>query len=632
MKKTFLFALVVSCASMAWGQYSMVLHRSSGKRSSANCETLDSIKCGKTVLKFYKSSETSDYSFSSLDSITFVNSDDLIPRDTVYVKFSDNDATIVNPYEDNLQITKKGACVTVNSTTIEKDIVYSLSGKSSDGSFVIDSEHKFKVILDGLTLTSKQTVAPIRSFSGKTMSVILKGDNSLTDSASDTSNAVMRSKGQIIFEKSNGSLTVNAKQKRAIQSGDYIEIQGGTIVANSELGDCVRTNDYFLMKDGKVTLNGGGVNVTNGYFQMDGGSLALKSDVDTVKLIDIETEFIDEEGDTIYDATHGAFYLNGGDLSFEATGVASRFIKVDGDVTVKGGSISGSLAGASVYDATDGVTNATVIKADGTIQMLGGVHDLRVLSSAIGGRVLSSTKGIVFDGGVDMQLRNSAPVYSYTTVKGLEKEKESSLIKTDGRVTFKKCDLYVVSDAKEDGAYGMVADGDMTVEKDANVHVESYSSDAVFVDKDASGKLIVNDGYFSAFSMKGKAVSENCPVWSNGGIFVILSPQKSCGGFLNSAYTVLQDKSYDNTPIKVESEDGKTIFVHKGAFSSELKTGVVYVGGPFVKDETYFYTLGGKVSGTSKYSGFVTSDASYSGGDEYEVTASYGGGSSFISK
>lgn len=632
MKKTFLFALVVSCASMAWGQYSMVLHRSSGKRSSANCETLDSIKCGKTVLKFYKSSETSDYSLSTLDSITFVNSDDLIPRDTVYVTFAENDATIVNPYGENLQITKKGACVTVNSTTIEKDIVFSLSGKSSDGYFSIDSEHKFKVILDGLTLASKQAVSPIRSFSGKTMSVILKGNNSLTDSASDTSNAVLRSKGQIIFEESDGSLTVNAKQKRAIQSGDYIEVQGGTIVANSELGDCLRSNDYFLMKGGNITLNGGGLNVTNGYFQMDGGNLSIKSDVDTVKLIDIETEFVDEEGDTIYDATHGAFYLNGGNISFEATGVASRFIKVDGDVTVKGGSITGSLAGASVYDAADGVTNATVIKADGVIQMLGGKHDLRVLSSAIGGRVLSSTKGIVFDGGVDMQMVNSAPSFSYTTVKGMDKEKESSLIKTDARVTFNKCDLYVVSDAKEDGAYGMVADGDMTVADGANVHIESYSNAGIFVDKEASGKLVVNGGYLSAFSMKGKAVSENCPVWSNGGIFVILSPQKSCGGFLNSAYSVLQDKSYDNSPIKVAGEDGKVIFVHKGAFSSELKSGVLYIGGAFVKDETYLYTLGGTASGTSKYSGFLTSGATYSGGDEYEVTATYGGGSSFISK
>ena len=624
MKKYVFTACALLLSVLVWGEYSMLIHRSEGKVSVANCESVDSVKCLQKSVRFHKEGDdVSDYDYRTLDSITFVDADELIPRDTVFVTFSRSGAKCVNPYESFVDIKTDGGVVNVKSTAYYKDIVYVLSGSSDNGSFVIDSERKFKVILDNLTLTSTGQVSPIRSFSDKTMSIEQKGKNVLTDSDKDTCNAVIRSKGQIVFEPCNGSLEVNAKQKRAIQSGDYIEVNGGTIKTTSSLGDCIRANDYFLMTDGKLSLNGGGLNVTDGYFRMDGGSLQAISDMVDVKMIDVETEFVDEEGDTITDAEHGAFYLNGGDLEFTIVGEGSRFVKTDGDIVVKGGKISGMVGGpsfletiASGADMEIDVTNSTALKADGFIYIYGGVHDLRSGSGADGARLLASDNGIVFDGGAKLTLYSESTMFEYTSSSGKAKKKIAAAIKTDKNVVFKDCEVNIISSSY---AYGIASDGNTEVNDGAVVSIICESNDGVYVCTDCAGKLVCNGGYIASRSNASWAFS--CPISLNGGLAVGFGKAKHSSGLKSSKYGLLLDREYDGTPFQVVDEAGNVLFSHNGKVGNEkVSVTQLCMGFQFVKGDTFYYKVGGSLKNGNDvgYTGFVV-DGTYSGGDSYEA-------------
>ena len=623
MKKSLFTICALLLSVFAWGEYSMLIHRSEGKVSVANCESVDSVKCLQKSVRFHKEGDdVSDYDYRTLDSITFVDADELIPRDTVFVTFSRSGAKCVNPYESFVDIKTDGGVVNVKSTAYYKDIVYVLSGSSDNGSFVIDSERKFKVILDNLTLTSTGQVSPIRSFSGKTMSIELKGKNVLADSDKDTCNAVIRSKGQIVFEPCNGSLEVNAKQKRAIQSGDYIEVNGGTIKTTSSLDDCIRANDYFLMKDGKLSLTGGGLNITNGYFRMDGGSLQATSEIDKIKMIEVETEFVDEEGDTIANAEHGAFYLNGGEITFTLNGEGARFVKVDGDIVVKGGAIDGSVNGASFLESistggsvNDDVTNTTAMKADGTISFLGGVHNLRSGSSADGARLLASDNGIVFDGGVKLTLQSESTMFEYTSSSGKSKSKIAAAVKTDKSVVFKDCEVTINSSSY---AYGIASDGNTEVNDGAIVTIVCESNDGVYVCTDCAGRLVCNGGYIASYTKASWAFS--CPVTLNGGLAVGFGKVKHASSMKNSKYGLLLDREYDGTPFQVTDEDGNVLVSHTGQVGGkDVTVNQLCIGFQFTQGENFIYKLGGKLKGDAVGStGFVL-NGSYTGGDEFEV-------------
>lgn len=619
MKKKIFTVLALSFSVFAWAEYSMLIHQSSGKTSIEDCDSVDSLKCGKSSAKVYTSDgDISEIPFASLDSITFMDEEDLIPKDTVFITYGGNSVKCVNPYESAVSIETNGACVNVNSKAYYKDLVYVLSGSSSDGYFAIDSERKFKVIMNNLTLTSQKELSPIRSFSGKAMSIELKGKNTLTDSANDTCNAVLRSKGQIIFSKSSGSLTVNAKQKRAIQSGDYIVIEGGTINTYSELGDCVRANDYFFMKNGSLSLNGGGLNVTNGYFIIDGGKLNAVSSLDGVKIIDVETEFVDEEGDTIADSKHGACYITGGDLTFELSGEGARFIKIDGDFSMMGGSMEGTLSGPSFYESGDGVTNSSIIKAKGSVSILRGVCHLTASSKAIGARIIGSDADVIIDGGAELVLKNEAPIFSYVTGTDKAKTKASSAIKADGKVALNTCDVTIVCSAAEDGAYGIVSDGNVEVNEGAVVTIDCLSNDGIFIDEEMNGKLVSNGGFLAAHSETGYGIS--APISSKGGVYVSLGKYKHNLGFSGSTYGTFMDLSYDGTPFQVTDAEGTVIFSHKGGFSSAKAT-KLSMSFSNVRGDTYYYKVGGTLSGETEGSSSFVLDGTYSGGEEFEADA-----------
>lgn len=591
MKKIILSAIALTLGVSSWAQYSMSFHGSDGKVATYNCSDIDSVKSDGVKLKLHADKNVTEIPFASLDSLTFSLDAMTAPQDTVFVVYKDSKVEVVNPFKGEIEITTDGAGVTVTSSVLDKDVVFALSGKSSNGYFLIDSEKKFKVVLDDLDLTSTGVISPIRSLSGKGMTFVLRGKSALTDSANDTCNAVIRSKGQIIFDAESGdnSLTVNAKQKRAIQSGDYIVVDGGKIEATSTLGNCVRTNDYFMMTGGAMVLNEGTLNVTNGYFQMDGGELTIQSSQDDAKLVDIETETLDEEGLPLVDATHGAFFMNGGTLKLTASGAGSRGVKADGDVVVKTGrGVLVTMNGPSLYVPGDGVTNATGIKAGGDLQVLGGHIIVNVSSTADGARAIGADGKIVCDGGAVVNVETAAGQFSYTTEKGTAKTKGSAGIKADGNIELNVCEVTVVSSAASNGAVGVSAAGSVVVNDGAVVDVKTVSASAVALDEESAGSLLLKGGDLIAVSTK--EVACDCAISSQGGRLVSVSPYKHASGFSGSTSCVLMDRTYDNSLFKIVDAAGETV-ADGGAFKG-FTSGVLVVAAPFKSGEEYNYQLG----------------------------------------
>ena len=108
----------------------------------------------------------------NIDSITVGTP---VDESTVRVDYSSNGATAVVPFSlsRKVAVSISGAYVNAVSTALYgNDIVYSLSGKSSDGAFLQTGTYKCTVQLNGLELTSLQGAA-INIANGKRIKMIL---------------------------------------------------------------------------------------------------------------------------------------------------------------------------------------------------------------------------------------------------------------------------------------------------------------------------------------------------------------------------------------------------------------------------------------------------------------------------
>ena len=89
---------------------------------------------------------------STIDSIVFSQTGAEYSN-IVYVTYADDTAYVVNNVgSEDIAVTVSGANVSILTTAGITDIEYYLSGTSSDGSFYLESDKKFKISLGGLDL------------------------------------------------------------------------------------------------------------------------------------------------------------------------------------------------------------------------------------------------------------------------------------------------------------------------------------------------------------------------------------------------------------------------------------------------------------------------------------------------
>ena len=272
-----------------------------------------------------------------------------VEDNTVEIVFNGNNVTVTKA--DNIaqyvMTAVNGAYVSIvqdetAGANTSGEIIYSLSGSSTDGSFYLEGSYKATVILNGLDLTC--TTGPaIDIQNGKRINVSVASgtENTLTDAAGGDWKGAFVCKGHPKF-KGKGTLTVNGKTAHGIWSKEYVEVKNCTINIPSAVKDAINCNQYFLMESGTINITSPG----------DDG---------------IQVSYKDEPPVDAEDT--GNFTMNDGTLSI--SGISDgKCIKASGTITFSGGTQD--------FDKTNIKENATTgIQSVKTTEAAeGAVYDL----------------------------------------------------------------------------------------------------------------------------------------------------------------------------------------------------------------------------------------------------------------
>lgn len=317
---------------------------------------------------------------------------------TINITYSEG-AAAVSGSVDGVSVTINGAHVVVNSET--KKVEYILSGTASDGSFKIYSSNKFKLMLNGLTLTNT-TGAAVNVQSKKRVFVCLADGttNTLADGTKynkvegEDMKACFFSEGQLIFSGS-GTLNVTGQYKHGICSDDYIRLRPGVnIGVKATAGNGLKANDA-------VFINGGVLNIEttadaskgiscDGLMQVSGG----RTTIITSGGGELDDDDVSACAAIKCDST---FLMTGGMLALKSTGAGGKGLSADRAITISGGDISVITTGKQyVHGSLD--TSPKGIKSDADLTITGGAVRVRT-SGGEGSEGIESKARMLISGG-----------------------------------------------------------------------------------------------------------------------------------------------------------------------------------------------------------------------------------------
>jgi hypothetical protein len=418
------------------------------------------------MIIYEKTGDASEFYLAEVDSVTFASSSDHV----VTVTYSGTTATVDNPLEGaGVAVDMTGADVIVTSTAGLDDIVYVLSGTTTDGMFKIYSDGDLTLRLNGVAITNLDGPA-INIQAHQQIAVTLMDDttSTLTDGVTyadppggEDQKAAFFSEGELIFSGT-GDLTVHGQGsgKHGLGSDDYIDVMAGSIVIQSAVKDGFHTNDGYFQEGGSVevvTSGSDGIDAGNGPVEIGGGDITIlneANDSDAIKcdgdieitggVIDLTVEgdqskglnsvnvlltggtlTIETSGDVVLEPS-GAGYdpsyctgikaddqvlVDGCQLTITTVGQAGRGVSCDGDILIQSGSVDvTSSGGGGTYTNEVGELDAyhgPCLKADGDLVLSGGTVTLS--HSGSGG------KGISGNGGLTIGTIASGPTLEITT-------------------------------------------------------------------------------------------------------------------------------------------------------------------------------------------------------------------------
>ena len=142
MKKvlSLLFALTLATGTLS-AQERIIFYNGTSPVHSQLIQNIDSVSFVNNISIVHNNIGETDFQFPvvGIDSIVFANED--VPIDTgdiIYITYNGNSATIINPWANRgVTVTANGADVTVMAASGTPDIIYYLSGTTSDGSLLV---------------------------------------------------------------------------------------------------------------------------------------------------------------------------------------------------------------------------------------------------------------------------------------------------------------------------------------------------------------------------------------------------------------------------------------------------------------------------------------------------------------
>lgn len=313
------------------------------------------------------------FAMSDVDSIYVDNTP--VADNTVNVTYSGTTAKVIvaGNIAKNMTASVNGAhVVALQDANVAEEIVYTLQGNSTNGSFYQDGSFKATMQLNGLTLNNPDS-ATINIRDGKRIAVeLIEGTtNNLTDGTGGTHKGCFAVKGHTEF-KGAGILNITGNSTHAFWGKEYVEIKKtvGEINILGSKGDGFNINQYYLQNGGKVTVK----NVAD-----DGIQVSFETNDDGTITEDVENT--------------GEITLKGGTLDMNITSNGGKGVKTEGDFIMLGGTLKVVQSGNLVAGDGD-ISYGTSVKADGNISIRGGSVD--ITNTAQGG------KGLNADGTIDI--------------------------------------------------------------------------------------------------------------------------------------------------------------------------------------------------------------------------------------
>ena len=274
------------------------------------------------------------------DSITFSKPDMMR---TVSIVYSGTTATVTIPASLSNEVTcssGNSSNVVLTNTNTDDEIAYAVSGSSSAGSLTIASDYKMTVYLNGVSLTSTKGAA-IDLQCGKRIDMIM-GDgttNSLADYASGTQKACLNTKGHIELSGA-GTLYVTGNCNHAIRAKEYMKVKKTVKAINimKAANDAIHVGQYFQMNGGTLNITS---TTTNDGIQAeretdDNGNIVVEEENTGEVIIKGGTLNItmNNNEDAKGIKAEGDITISGGSFNINADANGSRGIQTDGDLTI----------------------------------------------------------------------------------------------------------------------------------------------------------------------------------------------------------------------------------------------------------------------------------------------------------
>lgn len=571
----------------------------------------------------------------TLSEVSNMYVDETVVRDSaVNVVYNGSSAaiTVAGNIARYVTIAQSGAHVSIaQSNDLATEIIYNLSGTSTDGEFYTSGAYKTTLELNGLTLTNTTPVysgAAVHVQNSKRIKVkVITGTTStLRDASTGSQKGALYIKGHAEFAQK-GTLNVYGNLKHGIKAGEYITVKNATINVLSSVGDGINCEQFFLMQSGAITLSGIG----------DDG---LQCDIeDTTTGSTGQTT--DHEGED-----SGNIYISGGTINVSVSAAAAKGLKAEGDAYITGGTINATTTGGGSWDSDELKTKACAgLSADGNIAISGGT--LTLTSTGAGGKGISGDGTFVVSDSAVITVNTSgqAVVASSTgTISTVSNSKtlehystnyKSSPkgIKIDGAITITGGKVSVTTSGA--GGEGIESKSTLTVsggEIAVNAYDDGINSAGVLTvnggmvysratnndGMDANADCYINGGLVYAVGASSPEVGidalERCTLYINGGTLVAIGGLESGASLTQTCYKASswsQNTWYALTvgsnvfAFKTPSSGGSTMVV-SGASTPTLKSGVT-ASGTEIFDGIGYYPA--TVSGGSK-----VSLSSYSGG------------------
>lgn len=316
---------------------------------------------------------------------------------TVSITFSTSGSATVTGDEKST-VSVSGNKVVVTNASSDK-VIYSLSGKTTDGYFLIAAGGgKQEILLNGVDIynpngpainnqSKKRTFVVVaegtsnylKDGSGYDTEVVMPGyeDEAEEDQVMMQQKACLFSEGQLIFYGP-GYLEVDANCKAGIRSDQYVHVMPtANIYVDADNGNALRGNDGVLITGGVLNLNVTGTAdkgiSTDGDLTVNGGRITII----TSGGYELETEENDD-GTTTTDYSacagfkaDGNIVVNNGEIWLKSTGTGGKGMSADGEITINGGTVYALTTGAKKESGSYS-TSPKALKADGNITLLGG--------------------------------------------------------------------------------------------------------------------------------------------------------------------------------------------------------------------------------------------------------------------